>query len=81
MQRFNPEAVDLAKLADRLRDALEPPVVGAIVGRTRIRDGVMLLLRCSQLEGEQIVDTMVTRGFLVRTEGPDGLVHWTVSER
>jgi hypothetical protein len=38
---------------------------GSLAGRTAFRDAVVEVLRCSELEAELIVDTLVARGFLV----------------
>jgi potassium-dependent mechanosensitive channel len=81
MERFDPEAVDLANLASMLKEAAGRSVVGAVVGRTRLRDEVVRHLQCSQLEGEQIVDTMVARGFLLQQKTSDGQVYWTIKEQ
>jgi hypothetical protein len=37
--------------------------VGYLDGRTALRDAVVEELRCSELEAEEIVDTLVARGF------------------
>jgi hypothetical protein len=71
---FDPERIDLAVVARHLKAAFEQiPIEGYVVGRTRLRDAVAAHLRCSQLEAEQVVDTMIGRGF-IRFEGelPDG---------
>ncbi|MEO8178764.1 MAG: hypothetical protein ABI895_08025 [Deltaproteobacteria bacterium] len=78
VERFNPEAVDLAVLARVLEGACGESVVGAVVGRTQLRDVVIRHLGCSQLEGEQIVDTMVGRGFLAQERLENGLVVWRI---
>lgn len=53
-------SIDLSWLTGRLHTlfASDPPV-GAIVGRTKLRDAVMIELQCSELEAEQLVDTLV----------------------
>lgn len=73
---LHPEAVDLAQLTTRLRDALPQPVVGTIEGRTALRDAALDLLECSQLEAEQLIDTMVARGFLRPELQEDGASVW-----
>jgi hypothetical protein len=45
--------------------------VGAIVGRTRMRDAVSQHVGCSQLEAEELVDALVAKNFLV-FEGEGG---------
>jgi hypothetical protein len=63
--RLAVEEVDLAELtaALRRRFARGAPT-GYLVGRTAIRDAAAKTLGCSDLEAEEIVDTMVLRGFL-----------------
>lgn len=78
MERFNPEAVDLAALAQVLRRACGDVTVGAVMGRTQLRDAAVEHLGCSQLEGEQLVDTMVGRGFLVQERLENGLAVWRI---
>lgn len=78
MKRFAPDSVDLARLARHLNESFHSAPVGAIVGRTQLRDEVARDLKCSLLEAEQIVDTMVARGFLSERRDPDGMVHWTI---
>jgi hypothetical protein len=77
MGRFDPEAVDLASTANALKETLGPSVAGSVVGRTRVRDEVVRRLGCSELEAEQVVDTMVARGFLIQSRTPDGQAYWT----
>ena len=63
------EDVDLATLVESLRRrfaAARP--VGFLEGRTALRDAAAEELDCSDLEAEEIVDTLVARGFL-RYEG------------
>ncbi len=63
---FIPEEVDLAQLADALRRTFANyPPVGYLPGRTALRDAVVDELKCSQLEAEQLIDTMISHGFLV----------------
>lgn len=78
-QHFDPEQIDLAVLTRALRSAFDAPIEGAIVGRTAVRDAVARELRCSQLQAEQLVDTMIGRGFLARHEAPDGMTVWRFS--
>jgi hypothetical protein len=78
MGRFELEATDLADLTRHLGAAVGESVVGPVVGRTRFRDEVVRHLGCSLLEGEQVVDTMIGRGFIVLEESQDGLQYWTL---
>jgi hypothetical protein len=75
--RFDPEAIDLASLRDVLEDRCGSFVEGDIVGRTRLRDEVIRHLGCSELEAEQLVDTMAGRGFLERQVLSDGRTGWS----
>jgi hypothetical protein len=66
---FSPEEVDLAELAGDLRVRFaDLPPSGYVLGRSEIRDVVVELLGCSQLQAEQLVDTMISLGY-VRFEG------------
>jgi hypothetical protein len=67
--RVSLEEIDLAELTSSLqqRFASEAPR-GYLDGRTVLRDAVTEELECSELEAEEIVDTLVARGF-VRYEG------------
>ena len=63
--KLRAEDVDLAELAEALRDAVtDSPAVGYLEGRTQLRDLVEDRLRCSDLEAEELVDTLVSCGFL-----------------
>lgn len=78
---IDPETIDLARLAAVLRGASGETVIGAVVGRTRLRDEVVRHLRCSQLEGETLVDTMIGRGFIRREVAGDGQVEWIIDSQ
>jgi hypothetical protein len=77
------EAMDLAELADKLerKFAVAPPT-GYLVGRTVLRDAIAEDLMCSQLQAEELVDTMIERGFLhyegTATEDVDDLYPWRI---
>lgn len=60
------ETIDLAKLSRRLLEAVGSPVLGYVVGRTVMRDAVAELLGCSLLEAENLVETLISRGWIVR---------------
>jgi predicted DNA-binding transcriptional regulator len=77
-RHLSPEVLDLACLADMLRETCGPTVIGAVVGRTRLRDEVVRHLGCSQLEGETLVDTMIGRGFVRREVARDGQIEWII---
>jgi hypothetical protein len=83
MTEFEPEEIDLETIAERLMEVFgEMPPIGYLPGRTALRDAVMSQLGCSELQAEEIVDTMVERGFL-RYKGPtydavDELEPWQI---
>jgi hypothetical protein len=64
------EDVDLADLAERIRRHIPPnePPVGYLRGRSYFRDVVVHELGCSELEAEELVDTLEMNGYL-RFEG------------
>jgi len=67
--RLSIEDVDLAELTAVLRTRFAGAApVGYLDGRTALRDAVAEQLECSTLAAEEIVDTLVARGFL-RYEG------------
>jgi hypothetical protein len=82
---MNPEAVDLAALVERLRkQAASSAISGYLAGKTWFRDTVVSDLGCSELEAEEIVDTLVNRGFLTFSGDPSSaspLGVWRISER
>jgi hypothetical protein len=59
------EEVDLAELTAALRDRFaQAAPTGYVVGRTVLRDAVATMLSCSELEAEDIVDTLIVGGFV-----------------
>jgi hypothetical protein len=59
------EDVDLAELTGALRARFAgASPAGYLDGRTALRDAVADQLGCSALEAEEIVDTLVARGFV-----------------
>ena len=74
--RIDPESIDLAELTTQLSAAVQRPLEGSVEGRTQLRDAALRLLGCSQLEAEQLIDTMVSRGFLRPERRDDGLTVW-----
>jgi hypothetical protein len=64
-----PEEIDLnelrRQLAARFADA---PPAGYVCGKGQLRGAVVHILKCSELEAEQLVDTLEGRG-LIRYEG------------
>lgn len=81
-----PEDVDLEQLRSSLAAHFgNVPPAGYVRGKGRLRAAVVQLLSCSQLEAEQLVDTLENRG-LIRYEGDrreevDQLErHWQLGE-
>ena len=73
MSKLYPEDVDLADLAQSLQAELDGGTVpGYLEGRTALRDYVMIALDSSELEAEELIDTMVSRGFLRFSGDPSG---------
>ncbi len=71
MATLHIEEIDLADLSRLIVNNLGgSSTEGFIVGRTLIRDAVFSVLECSELEAEQLVDTLISRGF-VRFEADD----------
>jgi hypothetical protein len=67
------EQVDLARLTELLRRRFTRQAPeGFVRGRTALRDVVLEELPCSALEAEELVDTMVSRGFLRFVSDPGG---------
>ena len=63
------EDIDLAALVQTLRARFgDAQPRGFLEGRTALRDAAAAELDCSDLEAEDLVDTLVARGF-VRYEG------------
>ena len=66
------ERIDLAELARMIREHIpvgEPPV-GYLRGRSYFRDVLVQALRCSEMEAEQLVDTLEMQGYLEFTGDP-----------
>jgi hypothetical protein len=72
MQKLYPEDVDLADLAHALQAECAGGLAGYLEGRTLLRDRVMSTLGSSELEAEELIDTMVSRGFLRFSGDPRG---------
>jgi hypothetical protein len=69
MKPLSIEEVDLAELTEALRQRFSGAApAGYLDGRTALRDAVVDQLGCSELEAEDIVDTLVAQGF-ARYEG------------
>ena len=82
---FQAEGVDLACIAGELnRVYAGAPPSGYLLGRTAMRDAVVRFLECSQLQAEEIIDTMIARGLLVYQGSPseqvDDLRSWWIAK-
>lgn len=78
MATFNVDEVDLADLARTIEANRGSLLRGAVVGRTQMRDLVADHLGCSVLQAEQLVDTLIGRGFAhLASEADDGEV-WQI---
>ncbi len=65
MDPIVPEEIDLEKLRSRLADEFgDAPPTGYIRGKTALRAAVVRDLDCSELEAEQLVETLESRGFI-----------------
>lgn len=79
MTKLDVEAVDLKALSDAVRGAMEAtPLEGPVTGRSQVRDVVAADLGCSLLEAEEVVDTMIARGWLRLERDEDGREVWRV---
>ena len=76
MAKLDVEAVDLGVLVDVVHESTEAPLAGALVGRSQLRDIVADHLECSMLEAEELVDTMVSRGFARLERDDEGREVW-----
>lgn len=76
MAKLDVEQVDLGALVDVVHGATEAPLSGAILGRSLLRDIVADYLSCSLLEAEELVDTMVARGFARLERDEEGREVW-----
>ena len=64
-----PEELDLNELRAQLQQRFgDLPPVGYVEGKTTLRAAVVDILQCSELEAEQLVDTLETRG-IIQYEG------------
>ena len=73
------EHVDIAALLHFLADAFRgAPPEGDVVGRSKLRDAVAAQLSCSQLQAEQLVDTLVLRRCLELVRTPGELPFWRI---
>lgn len=81
-----PEELDLQDIVESLRRNLGPSeVVGYLRGKSVMRDILVQEKRCSELEAEELIDTLEVRGFL-RFEGDPSArsradAHWRIRGR
>lgn len=76
MSTVNVEGIDLAQLVETVRARVGSVVLGAVVGRTQIRDLIAEHLGCSLLQAEELVDTMIGRGLVRLEREGDGREVW-----
>ncbi len=79
-RRMDISSLNVESLLQHLRTQFRgAPPEGSIVGRTALRDEVAAHLGCSQLEAEQIVDSLILRGWLVLVRPPDSREVWEIT--
>ena len=67
------EEVDLEWVSERLRGMFEhSPPHGYLRGKTAMRNAIEEALHCSELEAEEMVDTLESRGFVHFDGDPSG---------
>lgn len=76
MATLDVEAIDLSAVAGTLRMRLSEAIPDALEGRTLMRDVVAEHLGASLLEAEEIVDTLVARGFVRLSRDVEGRDVW-----
>lgn len=72
------EELDLLELRDLLRGH-QDELGGDLDGLTRMRDLVAEHLGCSMLQAEELVDTLVARGFARLERDPEGRDGWLLT--
>ncbi len=78
MAKLDVEQIDLAELLEVLRGR-ETELEGALDGRSQMRDIVAEHLGCSMLEAEDLVDTLVARGFAHLERDEEGREGWRLA--
>ena len=81
---MNPGDLDLQQLTAELKSALAPgEPVGYLRGKSLMRDMLVTMKRFSELEAEELIDTLELRGFLRflgdPTERSIADSHWEIS--
>jgi hypothetical protein len=79
-----PDDLDLQQLTAELKSALAPgEPVGYLRGKSLMRDMLVTMKRFSELEAEELIDTLELRGFLRflgdPTERSIADSHWEIS--
>ncbi|HEY5958415.1 MAG TPA: hypothetical protein VIV60_17750 [Polyangiaceae bacterium] len=75
--------LDLLTVTDTLREQFANSVPGDMLeGKTAFRDLLVTSLNCSELEAEELVDTLITRGYLKFevTELDSSFGLWTIGD-
>ncbi|MHB8417866.1 MAG: hypothetical protein ACYDCL_07310 [Myxococcales bacterium] len=74
--------IDLRELAQRLRERTPAgSPVGYLRGKAYFRDLAVSLLGCSELQAEELIDTLELRGYLRFQGNPEARSQATVSWR
>lgn len=69
MSTLVPEEIDLNELRRQLQQHFgEMPPAGYVRGKTELRAALVQILQCSELESEQLVDTLEARR-MIRYDG------------
>ena len=69
MSTIVPEEIDLDELRRQLQEHFgDSPPAGYVRGKTALRAALVKILQCSELESEQLVDTLEARQ-MIRYEG------------
>jgi hypothetical protein len=60
-----PESVDLGRVTQRLHDLFQhDPLLGYLHGKTAMRNALEDTFQISELDAEELLDTMESRGFI-----------------
>lgn len=78
MAKLDVEQIDLADLMMILRDR-ETELGGDLAGRSNMRDLLVAHLSCSMLEAEELVDTLIARGFAHLERDDEGREGWRIA--
>ncbi len=81
-----PDGLDLQEVAEALRNHLGPSeVLGYLRGKALMRDVLVQNRRYSELEAEELIDTLEVRGFLQFEGDPSARsradAHWQIRSR